>query len=269
MLEIFDDFFVRAMVAGIMVAFVAGPFGCLLTWRRMAFMGETIAHSSLLGVVLGIILGILPQYSIIIVAMIMASVLYLLDKNKGLGRDVSLTVIAHGALGVGLFLISFMPDVRIDLEAYLFGSLLAIDSSDLLMIFFGGGSILLILLYYWRSLVALTISPDLTKAENIAKPHAEFIFTLLIAVLVAITMRITGLLLVSAILIIPAAAARYLSNSPEKMAVIASIIGVLSVSGGLYISLIGDIAGNASIIVVAICLFILSFLASKIIFIKN
>lgn len=264
MLSFLDDFFIRALVAGLAVALVAGPFGCLLAWRRMAFMGETIAHSSLLGVVLGIILGIVPQYSIIIVALVMAVILYMLDQSKGLARDVSLNVIAHGSLGVGLFIISLMPNVSVDLEAYLFGSLLAIDDIDLIIIFVGGSGILAILLYYWRSLVALTISPDLAKAENLVKQDAEFIFTLLVAVLVAITMKITGLLLVSAVLIIPAAAARFIANSPERMAIYASVIGMISVGLGLYISLINDVAGNAAIVVVAIGLFILCFLYSKI-----
>lgn len=263
MFEFLDDFFIRALVAGVAVALIAGPFGCLLAWRRMAFMGETIAHSSLLGVVLGLMLGIVPQYAIIFVALAMAVVLYLLDKAKGLARDVSLNVIAHGALGVGLFLISLMPDVQIDLEAYLFGSLFAIDRVDLGIIFIGGGLIFAVLLYYWRSLVAVTISPDLAKAENMVRPEAEFIFTLLVAILVAITMKITGLLLVSAILIIPAAAARFIANGPEKMAIWASVLGVVSVVVGLYISLWNDVAGNAAIIVVAVALFILSYIGSK------
>lgn len=269
MFEFLDDFFVRAMVAGVVVALIAGPFGCLLAWRRMAFMGDTIAHSSLLGVVLGIMLGVLPQYAIIFVAIIMAVVLYVLDKAKGLARDVSLSVIAHGALGVGLFLISMMPDMRVDLEAYLFGSLFAIDEVDLSIIFVGGGLIFAALLYYWRSLVAVTISADLAHAENVVKPEAEFMFTLMVAILVAITMKITGLLLVSAILIIPAAAARFISRSPEQMAVFASLMGMASVAIGLYISLINDVAGNAAIIVVAITLFILCFLLSKVMLINR
>ncbi len=269
MFAVLDDFFIRALVAGIAVAIVAGPFGCLLTWRRMAFMGETIAHSSLLGIVLGILLGILPQYAILVVAISVAFILYLLDRSKSQARDVSLMVIAHGSLAVGLFIISMMPDIRIDLDAYLFGSLLAIDDVDLAIIFVGGGGILAILLVYWRSLVALTISPELAKAENLALPDSELIFSILIAIMVAICMKITGLLLVSAILIIPAAAARYLSKNPESMAVIASIIGVISVAAGLYTSLVNDVAGNAAIVVIAIVLFILSFLASHFLFTKN
>lgn len=269
MFEFLDDFFIRAMIAGIVVAAIAGPFGCLLAWRRMAFMGETIAHSSLLGVVLGLMLGIVPQYAIIFVALGVAVVLFLLDKAKGLARDVSLTVIAHGALGVGLFIFSLMPDARLDLEAYLFGSLFAIDKLDIGIIFIGGGAIFATLLYYWRSLVAATISPDLAIAEKASKPEAEFVFTLLVAILVAITMKITGLLLVSAILIIPAAAARFISTSPEKMAVLASVLGMISVAMGLYISLVNDVAGNAAIIVVSILLFILCFLLSKILFTNN
>lgn len=269
MFAFLDDFFMRAMLAGIVVAGIAGPFGCLLAWRRMAFMGETIAHSSLLGVVLGVLLGIVPQYAIIFVALGVAIILYLLDKSKGLARDVSLTVIAHGALGVGLFILSLMPDARLDLEAYLFGSLFAIDKLDIGIILIGGGAIFGILLYYWRSLVAVTISPDLANAEHAVKPEAEFVFTLLVAILVALTMKITGLLLVSAILIIPAAAARFIATSPEKMAILASILGMVSVALGLYISLANDVAGNAAIIVVAICLFILSFLLSKILFTNN
>ncbi|PCI84649.1 MAG: hypothetical protein COB24_14340 [Hyphomicrobiales bacterium] len=266
MFEFLDDFFARAMIAGIAVALIAGPFGCLLAWRRMAFMGETIAHSSLLGVVLGLMLGVVPQYAILFVAMVMAVVLYFLDKAEGLARDVSLSVIAHGALGVGLFLISLMPEVQVDLEAYLFGSLFAIDEVDLLIIFIGGGAIFTALLVYWRSLVAVTISPELAYAENVVRPEAEFIFTLMVAVLVAITMKITGLLLVSAILIIPAAAARFISKSPEQMAVFASLIGMTSVAAGLYISLLNDVAGNAAIIVVAIGLFVLCFAGSKLLF---
>ncbi|MBL1242279.1 MAG: metal ABC transporter permease [OCS116 cluster bacterium] len=266
MFEFLDDFFIRALIAGIAVALIAGPFGCLLAWRRMAFMGETIAHSSLLGVVLGLMLGIVPQYAILFVAVIMAVVLYFLDKAKGLARDVSLSVIAHGALGVGLFLISLMPEVQVDLEAYLFGSLFAIDEVDLAIIFIGGSAIFATLLYYWRSLVAVTISPDLAHAENVVRPEAEFVFTLMVAVLVAITMKITGLLLVSAILIIPAAAARFISKSPEQMAVLASIIGMTSVAAGLYISLLNDVAGNAAIIVVAISLFASCYIASKLLF---
>lgn len=269
MFAFLDDFFMRAMVAGIVVAGIAGPFGCLLAWRRMAFMGETIAHSSLLGVVLGVLLGIVPQYAIMFVALGVAVILYLLDKSKGLARDVSLTVIAHGALGVGLFILSLMPDARLDLEAYLFGSLFAIDKLDIGIILIGGGLIFGILLYYWRSLVAVTISPDLANAEHAVKPEAEFVFTLLVAILVALTMKITGLLLVSAILIIPAAAARFIATSPEKMAILASILGMVSVALGLYISLANDVAGNAAIIVVAICLFVLSFLLSKILFRNN
>lgn len=262
-LELWDDFFIRALVAGIVVAIIAGPFGCLLAWRRMAFMGETIAHSSLLGVVLGVLLGIMPQYSILIMAVMIAVVLYVMDRGRGLARDVSLTVIAHGSLGVGLFVISMMPNVTIDIDAYLFGSLLAIDDIDLLIIFIGGGGIFAVLMLYWKSLVAITISPDLAKAENGVQSEAELIFTILVAILVAITMKITGLLLVSAILIIPAAAARFLSDSPEKMAVFASIIGLISVTIGLYVSLINDVAGNAAIIVVAIFIFIVCFLSSR------
>ncbi len=258
-----DDFFIRALVGGLVVALIAGPFGCLLTWRRMAFMGETIAHSSLLGVVLGIVLGIIPQYSILILALVMASILYVLDKSQMQERDVTLSVIAHGALAVGLFFISFLPNVRIDLNAYLFGNILTIDDTDLWIIFIGGSGIFMLLLFYWRSLIALTISPDLARVEKLAKPYSEFIFTLLIAVLIAIAMKITGLLLVSAILIIPAAAARPLSSNPEKMAVLASVIAMISVGGGLYISLMADVAANAAIIMVALIIFIISFIAAK------
>lgn len=259
-----NDFFSRALIAGLGVALIAGPFGCLLAWRQMAFMGETVAHSSLLGVVMGIMLGIAPQYTIIFVAIIMAVVLYLLDKTRSLARDVTISVIAHASLGVGLFLISLMPNVNIDLEAYLFGSLFAIDDLDLIIIFIGGGAIFGLLIYYWRSLVALTISPELAVAENLVKPKTELVFTIMVALLVAITMKITGLLLVSAILIIPAASARFLSNDPEKMAILASIFGMLAVGLGLYLSLLSDVAGNAAIIVVALVFFVVSFMVSAI-----
>ncbi len=255
----FDDFFVRAMMAGIGVALIAAPLGCFIVWRRMAYFGDTISHSALLGVALGFLLQINIGVAVFAVAALVSLSLLSLQKHAKLSSDSLLGILSHSALALGLVVIAFMPALRVDLLGYLFGDILAVSRTDIATIYGGGLAVLLVLAWIWRPLLAETVSFDLARAEGLKPEVTRLVFMLLVALMVAITMKIVGILLITALLIIPASTARRFSGSPEGMAIAAMLVGVLSVIAGLYGSLAFDTPSGPSIVVAALMLFLAVF----------
>ncbi len=253
-----DDFFTRALVAGIGVALVAGPLGCFIVWRRMAYFGDTLSHAALLGVALSLLLSINTTLAVGAVSVVIAMLLVLLRRNDTLSSDALLGLLSHSALALGLVCLAFMTWVRVDLLGLLFGDILAVTRIDIALIYAGGGIVLMVLALIWRQLFAATVSPDLAAGEGLRPERTELIFMILTAIVIAISLKIIGALLITALLIIPAAAARRLSATPEQMAVLAAIIGSASVVGGLFASLNYDTPSGPSIVVAAVVLFTLS-----------
>ncbi len=253
-----DDFFTRALVAGIGVALVAGPLGCFIVWRRMAYFGDTLSHAALLGVALSLLLSINTTLAVGAVSVVIAMLLVLLRRNDTLSSDALLGLLSHSALALGLVCLAFMTWVRVDLLGLLFGDILAVTRIDIALIYAGGGIVLMVLALIWRQLFAATVSPDLAAGEGLRPERTELIFMILTAIVIAISLKIIGALLITALLIIPAAAVRRLSATPEQMAVLAAIIGSASVVGGLYASLNYDTPSGPSIVVAAVVLFTLS-----------
>ena len=255
-----DDFFIRAIVGGIGVAVVAGPLGCFVIWRRLAYFGDTLSHSALLGVALALLLELNITFTVFCMSVVVAMLLMLLQRRASLSSDALLGLLAHSALAVGLVVLAFMTWVRVDLMGFLFGDILAITREDLMMIWFGGVAVLIALIKIWRPLFAATVSYELATAEGTRPDFANIVFTVLLAAVIAVSMKIVGVLLITALLIIPAAAARRFSKSPEQMALIAIIIGVFSVWLGLAGSLEFDTPAGPSIVVAALSFFIFSIL---------
>ena len=255
-----DDFFTRALLAGIGVALVAGPLGCFIVWRRMAYFGDTLSHGALLGVCLGILAGANVVISVFVLSALIALALMQLMASTRVGMDSLLGILSHATLALGLVAMSFMTWVRIDVTGLLFGDILAVSRTDLAFIFLSGLAVLAILAYIWGPLFASTVNPDLARAEGVQVERTNLIFMLLLASAVAISMKIVGVLLITALLIIPAAAARQISTTPEGMAIMASIAGIVSVCGGLFGSLAFNTPSGPSIVVMAFLLFLLSLL---------
>ena len=253
----FDDFFARALAGGIGIAFATGPLGCFMVWRRMAYFGDSVAHSALLGVLLGIGLGIDLNAGILLMCIALALLLLLLQRQRRVATDTLLVILAHGGLALGLVGITFLQGVHVDLMAYLFGDILAIGRGDLMWIYGGGGAVLVATILIWRPLLAVTVHEELARAEGVRVGLVRIAFTLLIAIAVAIAMKIIGLILIVALLIIPAATARRFARSPEQMAALASVIGAVAVAGGLHGSLAWDTPSGPSIVVAAVALFAL------------
>jgi zinc transport system permease protein len=255
------DFLARALIGGLGIALFAGPLGCFILWRRMAYFGDALSHSALLGIALGFLAGIDLNLGILAICVAVALFLLALQRQKRLTVDTLLVILSHSALSIGLVVASFTPSLRIDLSAYLFGDILAIAPRDLLWIYGGGVVLLAILIVQWRALLSLTVNEELARAEGVNAELTGLVFMLLIAVAVALAMKAVGILLVSALLIIPAATARRFSATPERMAVLAAIIGGASVLGGLLASLRLDTPAGPSIVVSSAALFILSLAA--------
>lgn len=253
-----DDFLLRALLGGLGVALIAGPFGSFVVWRRLAYFGDTLAHSALLGVALGFLLHINLTLGILAICQLLAILLFFSQRQKQLASDTLLGIFSHGALSLGLVALTFMENVRVDLLAYLFGDILAIGSADLVWIFCGGGLALAGLLSIWKPLLAITIHEDLARVEGISVDRINWTFLALIALTVAVMMKVVGLLLVTSLLIIPAATARRFAGNPEIMAMFSSLIGCLAVAGGLFGSYLWDTPAGPSIVVSACGLFLFS-----------
>ncbi|KKB82365.1 membrane protein [Devosia limi DSM 17137] len=254
----FGDFFSRALIAGIGLALVTGPLGCFVVWRRMAYFGDTMAHSALLGVALSIILSMNMTLGVFAVAALVAGALIVLQKQATLSTDALLGILSHSTLAVGLVLVGFLTTVRIDLMGFLFGDILAVSVDDIVIIYGGGLAILAILIFAWRPLLASTVSPELAEAEGLRPEASRLVLMILMASVIAIAMKLVGVLLITSLLIIPAATARRLSATPEQMAVVAAVLGAVAVVGGLFGSRTWDTASGPSIVVMALIVFLVS-----------
>ena len=259
----FDDFFIRALVAGIGIAFVTGPLGCFVVWRRLSYFGDTLAHSALLGVTIAYTLDLNIAISVFLISSIIALLLIQLQKRTNLPGDALLGLLAHSSLAVGLVVIGFLTFIRFDIMGLLFGDILAVTTDDLLVIWTGGVLILIVLKLIWKPLLASTVNYELAEAEGLNPDRAKAIFTILMAAVIAISIKMVGLLLITGMLIIPAAMARNISDSPQKMVLFSVIGGLLSVILGLYSSLEFNTSSGPSIIAAALILFILSLFKIK------
>ena len=255
-----DDFFVRALIGGIGVAVTAGPLGCFIVWRRLAYFGDTLSHAALLGVAIALFFQLHITLTVFFISLIVAFLLLFLQRIAALTSDTLLGLLAHSTLAVGLVVLAFMTWVRVDLMGFLFGDILAITAEDLVLIWGGGFLALFTLSKIWRSLFAATVSQDLALAEGVKTRLINVIFMIVISSVIAVSLKLVGVLLITALLIIPAASARRFSNSPEIMAVIAAIIGIISVSLGLHGSLVWDTPAGPSVVVAALACFVFSIL---------
>ena len=258
-----DDFFIRALIAGIGVSIVAGPLGCMVVWRRLSYFGDTLSHSALLGVTIAYSFSINISLSVFIISGLIALLLLALQKKTKLPGDALLGLLSHSTLAVGLVIIGLLSSIRFDLMGLLFGDILSVTIEDIFIIWLGGLIILGILYFIWKSLFAATVSYDLAAAEGMKPDVSNLIFTILLAGVIAISIKMIGVLLITGLLLIPAAMARNISNNPLQMIIFSVLGGILSVIIGLFSSLEFNTASGPSIIAASLMLFVLSLLPLK------
>ncbi|WP_297767374.1 metal ABC transporter permease [uncultured Roseovarius sp.] len=251
---ILDDFLVRAALAGLGVAVAAAPLGSFVVWRRMAYFGDATAHAAMLGVAIALAFSMSVFAGALAMSLIMATTVSTLS-GRGFAMDTLLGVLAHSALAFGLVAVSLLSGVRIDLMAYLFGDILAVSRSDLAVIWGGAALVLGLLTWRWQALLTSTLSPDLAYSAGIDPRREQLVLTLALAVVVAVAIKVVGVLLIAAMLIVPAAAARPLATTPERMAVTATLLAAAAALGGLYLSFRLDTPTGPTIVCVAALIF--------------
>ncbi|MDF1780046.1 MAG: zinc ABC transporter permease subunit ZnuB [Alcanivoracaceae bacterium] len=251
------------LLAGLAVATVAGPMGALVVWRRMAFFGDTLAHGALLGAAFALAADISLYPAVVLMCLCLALVLVALQQQRQLANDTLLGMVAHTTLALGIIAISLQPEVRVDLFAFLFGDLLSVSFADVAWLWCGAVLILAILVFSWRRLLSITVDEDLAQVEGVSVTGTRILLMLLLALLIAGAIRTVGVLLITSLLVIPAASARRLSHTPEQMAVLASIFGIFAVIGGLVLSWFADTPVGPSVVVAAAAIFILTLARKK------
>jgi zinc transport system permease protein len=257
-----DDFLLRAVLAGIGLSVATGPLGSFVVWRRMAYFGDTVAHAAILGV--AIALGF--SASIFVGTLGVALAIGLLASAlsvRGRAMDTTLGVLSHSALALGLVGVSFVHGVRIDLSAYLFGDILSVDVTQLWLIWGGALAVLAVLIWRWSALLTATLNDELAASAGIDPRRERVVLTVAMALVVALSLKVVGALLIGALLIIPAATARGFVRSPEAMAVLASVAGGLSTVLGIWASVLLDTPTGPSIVVAAAVLFAVSLVITR------
>jgi len=233
MIELLDDFVIRSALAGLLMVCIAAPMGCLMVWQRLAFLSDTLGHAAVLGVGIGIVMQVHPMFGVLaVVLLIVISLSRVTSFNNALS-ETTLAIISHSGLAAGLILLGSMPSQNISLESILFGDLLATTTDDLILIACTVVILVFLLIQHWRSFVAVSVSREIAQAEGIEVKKTQFLMYLMIALLVSVMMKVMGVLLIAAALVIPTSSARLISRSPEQMVLLSALFGVGSLVGGM------------------------------------
>jgi len=258
------EFLSYSLLAGLGIALAAGPLGTFVVWRRMAYFGDTLSHSALLGVALGLLFSTSVTFAVMSVSLVIAIALTLLQNNRWVATDTLLGILSHGGLSIGMLVVSLFVPTQVDLQALLFGDLLAVTKRDLLWIGITSALVITTLVALWRPLLSCTVHEELAAIEGLPVKLLRFCLMVMIALTIAITMKIVGVLLITALLIIPAAAARFFAKTPEAMAIIASLIACASVLSGIFLAFSIDTPAGPTIVTLATAWFFLTAILKNI-----
>lgn len=257
-----DYFLHRAVVASLGVSIAAAPLGCFVIWRRMAYFGDATAHAAVLGVALSLTLSLPIFAGVLVVSLLMAATLSALS-GRGFAMDTLLGVMAHTLLAAGLVAVSFLSGIRIDLMSYLFGDILAVGKIDLVVIWGGACVVLGLITWRWQGLLLSTLNPDLALASGYNPKREQFILTVSLAIVVAVAIKVVGVLLIAAMLVVPAATARPFSRTPETMAIAAACLAASAGLVGLWASYQLDTPTGPTIVCVSASFFIMTTMGFK------
>ncbi len=264
MTEWLDDFLVRSVIAGLIMVVIAAPMGCLMVWQRLAFLSDTLGHAAVMGVGLGLLLEVTPVFGVLAVALLIVFSLNRVNSFNSALSETTLAIISHTGLAGGIILVGLLPAQSVNLEAILFGDLLATTSADLTRLLITTVVLLLLLLHHWRSFVAVSVSREIAQAEGIEVRKVQFLMYIMIALLVAVMMKVMGVLLIAAMLVIPTTSARLFSRSPEQMVAVSALYGLGALAGGISSSFQFDWQTGPAIVVSATMLLLITLAITRI-----
>lgn len=245
-----EPFLLRAIAAAMGLAVVAAPLGCIVVWNRLAYFGETVAQASLIGVVIALALSINITLGILLATAAVAGLLIVLQRQKLVAMDSVLGLTHHGALALGVISAAQLQGPQVDLMGYLFGDVFAVTDTDIVWIYLGGAFVLAIVVWLWQPLLRMAVHDELARAEGVNGTRVQAVFTLLLALVIAVAIKIVGILLAIAFLVVPVVAARPLAATPERMAVLTGVVSAASVLVGMALSVWLDAPGGPAIVLV-------------------
>jgi len=264
MTEWLDDFLVRSVIAGLIMVAIAAPMGCLMVWQRLAFLSDTLGHAAVMGVGLGLLLEVTPVFGVLAVALLIVFSLNRVNSFNSALSETTLAIISHTGLAGGIILVGLLPAQAVNLEAILFGDLLATTRADLTRLLITTAVLLLLLLHHWRSFVAVSVSREIAQAEGIEVRKVQLLMYIMIALLVAVMMKVMGVLLIAAMLVIPTSSARLFSRSPEQMVAVSALYGLGALAGGISSSFHFDWQTGPAIVVSATLLLLITLAITRI-----
>jgi ABC-type Mn2+/Zn2+ transport system permease subunit len=256
-------FIQRALLASVMAGILCPFVGNFVVLRRMSFFSDAISHSAFAGIAVGAMLGADLSMSSVIVAILIALLIAFLSEKTTLSHDTVIGVAFSGAIATGMLVMGMLKGYRADLFAYLFGDILAITNNDLLLILAVTILTITSLLLFLKPFLQITFNRDLAKVEGINVRFFEYLLFLIIAVVITVSLKIVGIILVTSLLIVPAASAKNLASSMKRLFMLSSFFGVLAGIVGLIGSVYLDTPSGPTIVLVSIGIFFLTMFKSS------
>ncbi|MBI2165821.1 MAG: metal ABC transporter permease [Chloroflexi bacterium] len=257
------SFMQRALLAGLIVAVICPSLGLFLVLRRLSLMADTLSHVALAGVTIGIITKVFPPATALASSVVAAATIEALRAKGRLQGEIALALILYTALAVAVLLLGLGQGFTVDLFGYLFGNILTVSPADLWLITGLAVVILAFLLAYYRELVQSTLDPEMAHVSGVPVTRVNLLLAVFTGAAVTLAMRITGVLLVGALLVIPVIASLQLAKGFPGALALAVALGLLSVIGGLIAAFYLDLAAGATIVLIAVGILMLAFLARR------
>ena len=251
------ELFFWPFLAAALLAMIASPLGVFVVWQKQSYFGATIAHAAILGVSFALILNTPLTLTTVILSMLIGSGIFYLSRHTNLSNDTLLGILAHSTLALGMVMIAFQENGQIDVMALLFGDLLTINQTDTILLMMCLTLTFVFFNCYWRDMLNITFNRELAQVEGTPVAKVQLMFVLLLSFMIALTMKMVGVLLITSLLIIPAASAHRLSKTPQQMLFWTFLISLLAVILGIIASIQYDIPTGASIVLVSSLIFVM------------
>lgn len=257
------DFMIRAFIAGVTIALVAPTIGTFLVMRRYAYMADTLAHIALVGVALGLLINVSPVIAAIVITIIAALGMEKVRQTKRIFSEAVLALFLSGSLAVAIVLVNLGRGVNTDLTSFLFGSIATVTDQDIVIITILGTIVLAMILAFYKEFFLVTFDEELAQAEGLSTKTFNSLLIILAGITVAIAMRIVGVLLIGALMVIPVTTAMQFARSFRQTFISAVLLSLAATLLGLILSYFFDLASGGTIVIIALIFFILSLFSKK------
>jgi ABC-type Mn2+/Zn2+ transport systems, permease components len=247
-----DDFLLRSLLMGVGFSILAGPLGSVMVWRRLSFLGDTVAHSALLGLGFSLLFNVASTVMLTIVCVVFAIALIFMPLRSKVSLDAVLAILSHGSLALGLVVLGLLKQSTLMLSGFLFGDILAVTPAEVIGTFALAGVMIVLLACFWRPFLTTLISEDLATADQVQIVWVKLAYAVTLGLAVGLLLKTIGVLLMTALLIIPATAARYIAQSPLQMMIISSCLAIVSYGFGFWGSYLWDTPTAPSVVVMAL-----------------